>query len=68
MQQVNESEALRMVLEKADAIIKTEDFEPGYRGIVVESVSGKEFFADRNDFEGTVIYFPGVKLSQLSKR
>jgi hypothetical protein len=68
MVKINEASAIRRVLEQSNDSIMSESLSPGYAGIVVETVSGDPSFPDRNQHEGTLVYFPGATARQLSVR
>ena len=59
MMQIYEGEHIRSVLEYAATKIKSDSIAEGWHGVAVETTG--------NDckFEGTLLYFPGVKLKEL---
>ncbi len=60
MQRVMETSKITEVFTVADTIVHADELESDYQGIVVEVTNGIEF-------EGTLIYFPGVQLKQIKE-
>ena len=60
MQRVSEKLPIHEILGVADTKILARSLDSDYQGIVVEVTNGIEF-------EGTLIYFPGVQLKKLQE-
>ena len=70
MKQVFENEVIRTILERADRSVRSEAITPGYVGTIVE-VLGRIVLPNgnilRGEFEGTLVYFPGVRATELTR-
>ena len=64
MVQINETEPIRTILERANLTTKSEFIEPGFAAVVVE-VASKDLTTGQPAFEGTLLYFPGIHSSLL---
>lgn len=60
---MNEEDQVRKALQHADTGVTACNLRGDWKGVVVEIANGK--CADNTQFEGTMIYFPGVTLKEL---
>ena len=60
MQRVLETSLVIEALRVADTAVHADELKSNYQGVVVEVTNGIEF-------EGTLIYFPGVQLKQIKE-
>lgn len=65
MVRINEELPIRDVLEHANRTILSDHIVDGFAGVIVETTSGDPLFPERNQLEGTLIYFPGLSASDL---
>lgn len=65
MERISETQPIRSILERAAHMIRSEYLAAGYAATVVEVTRP----AEDNEvelFEGTLLYFPGVKATDLT--
>ena len=60
MQRLLETSKISEVLQTADTKVGAQELHAAFHGVVVEVTNGIEF-------EGTLLYFPGVTLQQLKR-
>lgn len=66
MVRLNETQPIREVLVRANRTILSDHIGKGFAGVIVETASGGGMLIpEQNNFEGTVIYFPGIPASEL---
>jgi len=61
MELIYEDQCVRSILEKADTIIDAF----GYKAVVVET--GTSVMGMLSEFQGTILYFPGIRAKYLKK-
>ena len=67
MERINETQPIRSILERASHMTRSEHLATGYAATVVE-VTRTDEVEDRELFEGTLLYFPGVNATDLTTR
>mgnify|MGYP001612665410 CR=1 FL=1 len=67
MERINETQPIRSILERASHMTRSEHLVTGYAATVIE-VTRTEEIENVELFEGTVLYFPGIKAADLTTR
>lgn len=63
MIRMNERDQVLTALRFSDTSVRAKDLQGDWRGVVVETSHGNSLANEQ--FEGTLIYFPGVTLKEL---
>lgn len=67
MERINETQPIRSILERAAHVARSHQLAPDYLATMVE-ITRTDASENVESFEGTLLYFPGVRATDLTAR